>query len=169
MIKKTKNITSIAAFTFFILLAFGSEDSPIKEKKNSNNQKSECLNDSYSSGYDAGKLTLIMQSTGTCEDFVNGYNQKTGRNILKADKCYCEGFNDGAVGVEKKYSNKEIESGTTEVSTDKASSIIDDYIKHENQKLNNNYYEENKPIDTNNEQEEIFIEEFESEENQYGE
>lgn len=167
MKKKSKNIASVVTFIFFIMLAFGSEDSPVKEGKSSNNQKTECMNDSYSSGYDAGKLTLIMQSTGTCEDFVNGYNQKTGRNILKADKCYCEGFYDGVAGVNKKYSSKEIESETTKDSNDKSSAIINDYIKHENEKLNNNYYEENKPLDTNNEQEELFIEKFESEENQY--
>jgi len=168
MKKKSRNIASIATFAFFIMLAFGSEESLTKEGRNNNNEKNECLNDSYASGYEAGKLTLIMQSTGTCEDYVNSYNYNTGRNVLKADKCYCEGFNDGSIGSEKKYSSKETESEPTEVSKDNASAIVDKYIKYENEKLNSNSYKANVPVEIDNAKGDS-VEGFESEENQHGE
>lgn len=62
------------------------------------NNKSE-----YQEGYAAGKLTKTMGGAGSCSEYVNSYNEQTGRNTMHATDCFCNGFEDGLNGNNAKY------------------------------------------------------------------
>lgn len=83
----------------FLFLAFGSDESKTDQKSNNT---VDCSSDkgAYTSGYSSGSAF-----GGDCESFVQKYNYETGRNILVASECYCEGFKDGNDGKSEKYSS----------------------------------------------------------------
>lgn len=100
-LKTTGSTLIVGAFLF---LAFGSDESDSTSTSTSSKEV-DCSNskDSYNSGYSMGSLCRTMGDYSSCESFVNSYNYETGRNILVASDCYCEGFDDGADGNENKY------------------------------------------------------------------
>jgi hypothetical protein len=112
--KYFKPIGSILIVGVFLFLALGSDDSKSDNKESQ--KTTDCSNSkgSYSSGYAAGKLCKLMGDYSSCESFVEKYNYETGRNILSANECYCEGFNDGKSGNPEKYktTNSEYNSGS---------------------------------------------------------
>ena len=57
----------------------------------------------YQDGYASGKLVKIMGGSGSCSSYVESYNEKTGRNTLRATDCFCEGYKDGLNGNPAKY------------------------------------------------------------------
>jgi len=65
---------------------------------NCENNKSE-----YQDGYASGKLVKVMGGSGSCGAYVDSYNEKTGRNTLRATDCFCEGYKDGLNGSTAKY------------------------------------------------------------------
>jgi|LauGreDrversion2_5_1035112.scaffolds.fasta_scaffold65735_1 hypothetical protein len=110
MTNKNKHIKTIGSALIvgtFLFLAFGSDDSKSDKssKETETNKTIDCSasKDAYSSGYSAGSLCKVMGDPSSCESYVNSYNYETGRNILVASDCYCEGFNDGKSGVAEKY------------------------------------------------------------------
>jgi len=92
---KIMEMKSFVKFGFFgiSLLILNSCSSP-----NCSNSK-----DEYQNGYAAGKTVKLMGSSGSCSDYVNSYNDQSGRNTLHATDCYCEGYNDGLNGDPAKY------------------------------------------------------------------
>lgn len=64
-----------------------------------------CTNnkDEYQNGYNSGKLVKLMSGSGSCSEYVDSYNNETGRNTLKATDCFCEGYDDGLNGNTAKY------------------------------------------------------------------
>lgn len=106
--KTTKIILSIMVAFLFLVLAIGSsdsDDSDDSDEQKETNEITDCSKspDDYHDGYSVGKLCKIMGDRSSCETFVDDYNYKTGRNILYASDCYCEGFNDGQGGATEKY------------------------------------------------------------------
>jgi hypothetical protein len=69
------------------------------------NISNDCSNakGSYASGYASGKTSGLMGGTSSCQTYVNDYNYNTGRDILNADDCFCEGFKDGYNDKPEKY------------------------------------------------------------------
>lgn len=58
----------------------------------------------YQDGYASGKLVKIMGGgSGSCSAYVDSYNEKTGRNTLRATECFCQGYKDGLNGNASKY------------------------------------------------------------------
>ena len=51
----------------------------------------------------SGKLVKVMGGSGSCGAYVDSYNEKTGRNTLRATDCFCEGYKDGLNGSTAKY------------------------------------------------------------------
>lgn len=49
----------------------------------------------YNDGLSYGETARLYGGGGTCEMLVKDYNFATGREILKATECFCEGYNDG--------------------------------------------------------------------------
>lgn len=87
---KLKGLIYIVSLSFFLLASCSSP--------NCENNKSE-----YQEGYAAGKLTKTMGGAGSCRDYVNSYNEQTGRNTMHATDCFCDGFEDGLNGRSAKY------------------------------------------------------------------
>lgn len=137
-----KLINSTLIVVLFLFLAFGSDES-----KNENDQKetSNCENskDEYASGYSSGILCKAMGDYSSCESFVRNCNYETGRDILTASDCYCEGFDDGKDGNPKKY-NTEIDNSTGYNNTDYSSS--NEYQTEENENRDYEYKEEESEI-----------------------
>jgi hypothetical protein len=103
--KTTKIILSVMVAFLFIVLAIGSGDSNDSDEQKETKEITDCSKspDDYHDGYSAGKLCKIMGDRSSCETFVDDYNYKTGRDILYASDCYCEGFSDGQSGATEKY------------------------------------------------------------------
>jgi protein TonB len=115
--KIIKLINSTLIVVLFLFLAFGSDES---KTKNDQKETSNCENskDEYTSGYSSGILCKAMGDYSSCESFVRNCNYETGRDILTASDCYCEGFDDGKVGNPKKYnSDNSISNNNIDYST----------------------------------------------------
>jgi len=89
---KLKSLFKVTSFGIFLLI-LNSCSSP-----NCANSK-----DEYQNGYASGKTVKLMGGSGSCSDYVNSYNEQTGRNTMKATDCFCEGFKDGLNGKSAKY------------------------------------------------------------------
>jgi len=93
-----------------VMIIFGLKD--FKEQKelkssklNSSPTKAQrdCSNSTYKEGYSSGKLSRSLGGTSSCQKYVSDYNYNLGRDVLTADDCFCEGFDDGYQGNVKKY------------------------------------------------------------------
>ena len=122
MLKQTQYLkiaSSILLVGAFLFLACGSDKSKNGAAVNTN---IDCSTNSgaYSMGYSAGSLCKAMGDYSSCEGYVQKYNYATGRNMLEASECYCEGFEDGKEGNPKKYdsSNAAPTSNTLASETD---------------------------------------------------
>jgi TonB family protein len=136
--KIIKLINSTLIVMLFLFLAFGSDES---KTKNDQKETSNCENskDEYASGYSSGILCKAMGDYSSCESFVRNYNYETGRDILTASDCYCEGFDDGKDGNPKKY-NSDIDNSTSNNNNDYSSS--NEYQTEENENRDYEYKEE---------------------------
>ena len=132
IILNSKIVATGLIIALFIFIAYGSEDS-----KNSQKASIDCShNSSYGEGYSSGSLVKMVGGPSTCESYVEKYNYETGRNILSASDCFCEGFQDGINGDPKKYSENE--------NVENQENIDDEYHPTEN---SNNQTQE-KDVDT---------------------
>jgi hypothetical protein len=95
----------------FLFLAFGSDDSKSNQEITSS---VDCSGnkDAYAYGYKIGTMCKTMGDHSSCEGYVQKYNYSTGRDILVANDCFCDGFNDGKEGNPKKYSSGEDNSNS---------------------------------------------------------
>lgn len=155
---KLFSIFSLLIVGFFLFLALGSSDSKSDEKsktiKDCSNQKY-----AYSSGYSSGRLCKLMGDYSSCESFVEKYNYETGRNILSASDCYCEGFNDGKDGNPEKYNsdstitnannNDDYSSSNDDATSESSDSTYKNNINEENYQNNSKNYDvsDNSDID----------------------
>lgn len=64
---------------------------------NCENDKSE-----YTNGYAMGTLSKTLEESGSCQDWVDSYNEASGGNKIATD-CFCGGFNDGMNGKEAQF------------------------------------------------------------------
>jgi hypothetical protein len=142
--KYLKTISSTLIVGVFLFFAFGSEKSNTDKVSN---KTTDCSNSkgAYNSGYSSGSLCRAMSDYSSCESFVQKYNYETGRDILVASDCYCEGFNDGKDGNPKKYN-----SNTEGTNTDNNYSSSNDYVDTNIQTTDNNQEEDSsEEINTN--------------------
>jgi hypothetical protein len=49
-----------------------------------------------------GTLSKTLEESGSCQDWVDSYNDASGGNKIATD-CFCGGFNDGMNGKEAKF------------------------------------------------------------------
>lgn len=76
----------------------------VQENSGSNSRKVDCPtgeNTSYSEGYASGQLLRNFGGSGSCQSYVNSYNEKLGRDVLTANDCFCQGFDNGYLGKSK--------------------------------------------------------------------
>lgn len=139
-----KVLGSIIIVGVFLFFAYGSDDT--KTDQVSNNTV-DCSNykGQYSSGYSSGSMCSVMGDYSSCESFVEKYNYETGRDILEASDCYCEGFNDGKDGKTKKYSSDSDESNSNserDYSSNEENTSESSNSTYENYSESNEYQQE---------------------------
>ncbi len=112
-----KIVISILLVGAFLFLACGSDKSKNGAAVNTNIN---CSTNSgaYSMGYSAGSLCKAMGDYSSCELYVQKYNYATGRNILEASECYCEGFEDGKQGKPKKYDSSNVATASSTLASE---------------------------------------------------
>lgn len=97
--KNLKIISSILITGAFLFMLVGSGESSSTSKPK-NCLKSE--GSSYSQGFASGETSRMLGGSSSCSSYADEYNYSLGRNVLKADDCFCDGFNDGFEGNSKK-------------------------------------------------------------------
>lgn len=87
-------LSAIAIFVYFMGFSDSSSNTPL-----------DCSNSkgAYENGFASGKTARMLGNYSSCSSYVEDYNYQTGRNILSASDCFCEGYNDGKNGEESKY------------------------------------------------------------------
>ena len=102
---KNKYFLILSSFVItgaFIFMLVGSGDSSSSSSAKATKDCPKSEGSSYSQGYASGKTSRLLGGSSSCSSYVDKYNYSLGRDVLKADDCFCEGFDDGYAGNAKK-------------------------------------------------------------------
>ncbi len=94
----------VFAFGFFGYIYYSYQQQK-KEDAVSVSAPRDCSNatGAYSSGYSSGKTSRMLGGSSSGKSYADKYNYDLGRDVLTADDCFCEGFDDGYYDRPEKY------------------------------------------------------------------
>lgn len=93
----------LSAIAIFVYFSWGSDLNSSSDSSSSNSVDCSNSTGAYEQGFASGKTARMLGDYSSCSSYVEDYNYQTGRNILSASDCFCEGYNDGKNGEDSKY------------------------------------------------------------------
>jgi hypothetical protein len=93
----------LSAIAIFVYFSWGSDLNSSSDSSSSNSVDCSNSTGAYEQGFASGETARMLGDYSSCSSYVEDYNYQTGRNILSASDCFCEGYNDGKNGEDSKY------------------------------------------------------------------